>query len=223
MLSVKQVSKEYGPAGPSRVVALQEMSLDVGLGEFLAVMGPSGSGKSTLLSILGVMNPPSSGSVQIDGIDVYRLSPERQADLRREYIGFVFQQLELLPYLSALENVMLPLAILKMPDKRHRALSVLEQLGLDKQKGQRLPSELSGGEQGRVAIARAIVNDPLIILADEPTGSLDSKNGEQILELLRDLASAGRAVVMVTHNPDSRRLTDRVLEIRDGVCRVENA
>ena len=218
MLSVRNVRKEYGPEGPGRVVALAEVSLEVAGGEFVAVMGPSGSGKSTLLSILGAMNPPTSGMVTIDGIDLYGLSQERQADLRREYIGFVFQQLELLPYLTALENVMLPLAILKMPDKRAKALRALEQLGLDPQKAGRLPSELSGGEQGRVAIARAIVNDPPIILADEPTGSLDTENGQVVLELLRQLATAGHAVVMVTHNPESRLLADRVVYIRDGRC-----
>jgi putative ABC transport system ATP-binding protein len=220
MLSVAHVSKEYGPEGPGRVVALAEVSLEVSGGEFVAIMGPSGSGKSTLLSILGAMNPPTSGTVTIDGIDVYRLSQERQADLRREYIGFVFQQLELVPYLTALENVMLPLAILKMPDKRGKALDALERLGVDPKKAGRLPSELSGGEQGRVAIARAIVNDPPILLADEPTGSLDSENGELVLELLRRLASGGHAVVMVTHNPESRRVADRVITIRDGCCRV---
>jgi putative ABC transport system ATP-binding protein len=218
MLSVRNVRKEYGPEGPGKVVALAEVSLEVAGGEFVAVMGPSGSGKSTLLSILGAMNPPTSGTVTIDGIDLYGLSQERQADLRREYIGFVFQQLELLPYLTALENVMLPLAILKMPDKRAKALRALEQLGLDTQKAGRLPSELSGGEQGRVAIARAIVNDPPIILADEPTGSLDTENGQVVLELLRQLATAGHAVVMVTHNPESRLLADRVVYIRDGRC-----
>lgn len=219
MLSVKDVCKEYGPSGPGRVLALKEVSLEVEAGQFVAVMGPSGSGKSTLLSILGVMNPPTSGTVVIDGIDAYQLSQERQADLRREYIGFVFQQLELLPYLTALENVMLPLAVLKMSAKREKALDVLAQLDLDPKKARRLPAELSGGEQGRVAIARAIVNDPPIILADEPTGSLDTESGRQIMELLRRLAASGRAVVMVTHNPDSRALVDRVLEIRDGQCR----
>ena len=220
MLSVTRVSKEYGPAGPGRVTALAEVSLEIRGGEFVAIMGPSGSGKSTLLSILGAMNPPTTGTVTVDGIDVYGLSQERQADLRREYIGFVFQQLELLPYLTALENVMLPLAILKMPDKRGKAMRALEKLGLDTKKADRLPSELSGGEQGRVAIARAIVNDPPIILADEPTGSLDTENGQVVLELLRQLAAAGHAVVMVTHNPESRLLADRVISIRDGRCGV---
>jgi putative ABC transport system ATP-binding protein len=220
MLSVERVTKEYGPAGAGRVVALKEVSLDISAGEFVAVMGPSGSGKSTLLSILGVMNPPTGGKVTIDGIDAYQLSQERQADLRREYIGFVFQQLELLPYLTALENVMLPLAILKIPNKREQALAALEQVGLDEKKALRLPTELSGGEQGRVAIARAMVNEPLIILADEPTGSLDTESGRQILELLRQVAAAGRAVIMVTHNPECRQVVDRVVEICDGQCRV---
>lgn len=218
MLSVTRVSKEYGREGPGRVVALADVSLEVCGGEFVAVMGPSGSGKSTLLSILGAMNPPTTGIVTIDGIDVYALSQERQADLRREYIGFVFQRLELLPYLTALENVMLPLVTIKMPGKRAKAVEVLERLGVDAAKAARLPAELSGGEQGRVAIARAIVNDPPLILADEPTGSLDTENGRLVLELLRQLAAAGHAVVMVTHNPDSRLLADRVLLIRDGRC-----
>lgn len=220
MLSVSQVSKEYGPAGPGRVIALAEVSLEVEGGDFVAIMGPSGSGKSTLLSILGAMNPPTTGTVTIDGINVYGLSQERQADLRREYIGFVFQQFELLPYLTALENVMLPLAILKMPDKKGKALRALQQLGIDAKKAARLPSELSGGEQGRVAIARAIVNDPPIILADEPTGSLDTESGGHVFELLRQLAATGHAVVMVTHNPESRLMADRVINIRDGRCGV---
>ena len=181
LLSATQISREYGSEGDARVVALSPVNLSVSEGEFTAIMGPSGSGKSTLLSILGVMNPPTAGHLAIDGIDAYKLSQERQADLRREYIGFVFQQLELLPYLTALENVMLPLAILKMSGKREQALAALERVGLDRQKGARLPAELSGGEQGRVAIARAVVNNPPLILADEPTGSLDSANGMQIM------------------------------------------
>lgn len=215
-MSMVHVCKEYGPAGPGRVVALADVTLEIGTGEFVALMGPSGSGKSTLLSILGAMNPPTQGTVTIDGIDVYKLSVERQADLRREYIGFVFQHLELLPYLTALENVMLPLAVLKWPDKKGKALQALERLGVDAKKAARLPSELSGGEQGRVAIARAVVNDPPIILADEPTGSLDSENGRTVLDLLRGLAAAGHAVVMATHNPESRLVADRVINIRDG-------
>ncbi len=215
VVCVQEVSKYYG-AGQSRVTALEQVSFEIGRGEYTAIMGPSGSGKTTLLSILGAMNPPTSGRLLVDGIDVYSLRQERQADLRREYIGFVFQQLELIPYLTALENVMLPLAILNEPGKRHRALETLDRVGLDEHKAKRLPCELSGGEQGRVAIARAIVNDPPIVLADEPVGSLDQATGRQILSLLRDLADHGRAVIMVTHNPDSTHDVDRVVHIRDG-------
>jgi putative ABC transport system ATP-binding protein len=220
ILLADQISREYGSAGDGRVLALSPVSLAFSQGEFTAIMGPSGSGKSTLLSILGVMNPPTTGTVSIDGIDAYGLRVERQADLRREYIGFVFQQLELVPYLTALENVMLPLAILKTSDKRQQALAALERVGLDARKGARLPTELSGGEQGRVAIARAVVNDPLLVMADEPTGSLDTANGKQVLAVLRELAGAGHAVIMVTHNPESADVVDRVVEIRDGCCQV---
>ena len=221
LMHAEAVSREYGAGGDGRVSALNPVSLAFSQGEFTAVMGPSGSGKSTLLSILGVMNPPSTGRVTIDDIDAYSLSQERQADLRREYIGFIFQQLELVPYLSALENVMLPLAILKQPGKREQALAALQRVGLDARKGRRLPTELSGGEQGRVAIARAVVNDPPLILADEPTGSLDTASGKQILGLLRDLADGGHAVIMVTHNEESAGMVDRIIEIRDGTCQMK--
>jgi putative ABC transport system ATP-binding protein len=215
VVCVEEVSRHYGK-GETRVVALDRVSVDIERGEYTAIMGPSGSGKTTLLSILGSMNPPTSGRLLVDDIDVYALSQERQADLRREFIGFVFQQLELIPYLSALENVMLPLAILKEPGKRERALEALCRVGLDERKARRLPSELSGGEQGRVAIARAVVNDPPIVLADEPVGSLDQTTGRQILALLRELADNGHAVIMVTHNPESMADVDRVIQIRDG-------
>lgn len=215
LIEIDRVRREYG-SEDALVVAIDEVSMTVEAGEYAAIMGPSGSGKTTLLSILGAMNPPSAGTLRIDGIDVYALSQERQADLRREYIGFVFQQLELVPYLTALENVMLPLAILKEKGKRERALEALERVGLDERKARRLPSELSGGEQGRVAIARAVVNDPPIILADEPVGSLDTTTGRQILDQLRRLADLGHAVIMVTHNPESTQEVDRVIQILDG-------
>jgi putative ABC transport system ATP-binding protein len=215
LIQVDRVRKEYG-SPEARVVALHEVSLEIAAGEYVAIMGPSGSGKTTLLSILGAMNPPTSGALSVDGIDVYSLSQERQADLRREYIGFVFQQLELVPYLSAVENVMLPLAILRDGSKRERAMEALGRVGLDERKSRRLPSELSGGEQGRIAIARAIVNDPPIVLADEPVGSLDTATGRQILDQLRVLAESGHSVIMVTHNPESTRDVHRVIEILDG-------
>lgn len=222
LIEVHGVGKIYGDTEASRVVALDEVDLAVDAGEYVAIMGASGSGKTTLLSILGAMNPPTRGRLLIDGIDVYALSQERQADLRREYLGFVFQQLELVPYLSAVENVMLPLAILKERGKRERALRALESVGLDGRKAGRLPSELSGGEQGRAAIARAVVNDPPIIMADEPVGSLDTTTGEQILRLLRGLADEGRTVLMVTHNPESILDADRLIRLKDG-CVVEDS
>lgn len=216
LVMVDEISKIYGSREDTRVTALEAVSLSIDRGEYVAIMGPSGSGKSTLLSILGAMNPPSTGRLLVDGIDVYALSQERQADLRREFIGFVFQRLELIPYLTALENVMLPLAITQDRDKSGRALDALIRVGLDEKKAKRLPSDLSGGEQGRVAIARAIVNDPPLLLADEPIGSLDTATGRQILDLLRELAERGHAVVMVTHNPESTQEVDRVIQIRDG-------
>jgi len=178
-------------------------------------MGPSGSGKSTLLTILGAMNPPSSGKLVIDDIDVYSLSQEKRADFRREYLGFVFQQLQLIPYLTALENVMLPLVVTSQKDKKELAASTLERLGLSG-KLNRLPSELSGGEQSRVAIARAIVNSPPIILADEPIGSLDSKTGEEVLSVFKQLHDEGQTIIMVTHNPDSVKDANRLIQLKDG-------
>ncbi len=214
LLELKNVSKCYG-AGENQVTALDTVDLTIDAGAYVAVMGPSGSGKSTLLSILGAMNPPTTGKMFVDDIDVYELSSERQADFRREYLGFVFQQLQLIPYLSALENVMLPLVVTDIPDKRQRAVAAVERVGLTG-KFDRLPSQLSGGEQGRVAIARAVVNEPPLLLADEPTGSLDSETTQEILTLFSELHSDGQTIVMVTHNPDTITATDRLINIEDG-------
>lgn len=216
MIQFDNVTKTYnGTILP--VHALQDVDLRIEEGEFVAVMGPSGSGKSTLLTVLGAMNPPSEGRLTIDGIDVYALSVERQADFRREYVGFVFQQLQLLPYLTALENVLLALTIAKMPrsEKLSRARAALDRVGLSG-KGDRLPSQLSGGEQGRVAVARAVVLEPPLLLADEPTGSLDSTTGRQVLELLRELNSTGQTVVMVTHDLQAAGYASRTVRILDG-------
>jgi|MTBAKSStandDraft_2_1061841.scaffolds.fasta_scaffold11632_2 putative ABC transport system ATP-binding protein len=216
MIEFENVSKTYnGKSMP--VHALLGVNLQIVEGEFAAVMGPSGSGKSTLLTVLGAMNPPTGGRLTIDGIDVYNLSVERQADFRREYVGFVFQQLQLLPYLTALENVLLALTIVRMPraEKMSRARAVLVQVGLA-DKADRLPSQLSGGEQGRVAVARAIVLEPPLLLADEPTGSLDRATGTQVLELLRNLNNSGQTVVMVTHDPFAARYANRIVNILDG-------
>ena len=216
MLRLDRVTKTYnGSSVP--VHALRDLSLHIEEGEFVAVMGPSGSGKSTLLTVLGAMNPPSQGTVTIDGIDVYNLTTERQADFRHEYIGFVFQQLQILPYLTALENVLLSLTIAKSSskEKQERARVALARVGLEG-KEDRLPYQLSGGEQGRVAVARAIVNQPPLLLADEPTGSLDQATGGQVLELLRELNGEGQTVIMVTHDLQAARSAARTVHILDG-------
>jgi len=215
---LKDVSKAYGADGSGALTrVLKGVSLEVSEGEFVALMGPSGSGKSTLLTVLGAMNRPTTGQLIVDGIDVYALSEERRADFRREYLGFVFQQHHLMPFLNALENASLPLAILPSSarEKRERALSALAKVGLA-DKAARLPSQLSGGEQGRLAIARAIVNAPPLLLADEPTGTLDTRTGDEIMRVFRDLNAAGQTVFMVTHNPSNAALSHRVLHIVDG-------
>jgi len=217
LINVCKVTKTYR-GGDGVVEALTNVNLQIAEGEFLALMGPSGSGKSTLLSILGGLNPPTSGKLIIDDIDVYSLDPERLADFRHEYVGFVFQQYQLIPYLTALENVMLPLAITSRPGKEQRemAQTVLDKVGLGT-KSLRLPNQLSGGEQNRVAIARAIVNEPAIIFADEPTGSLDSKTATELLKLFQTLNQDGLTIIMVTHNKENLEWVSRTVYIRDGV------
>lgn len=199
------------------VHALREVDLEVREGEFLALTGASGSGKSTLLGVLGGITPPDHGVVEIDGIDVYSLGTERLADFRREFVGFVFQQFHLVPYLTAAENVMLPLCASRRPvgERRERAAEVLRRVGLAG-KLRRLPSQLSGGEQQRVAIARALVNEPPLLLTDEPTGNLDTRTGEEIFALFRELNGAGETIVMVTHDPGLASRADRVVRMRDG-------
>jgi len=216
MIELQNISKIYnGQSMP--VHALRDVNVHVAEGEFVAVMGPSGSGKSTLLTVLGAMNPPSQGRLTIDGIEVYSLPTERQADFRHEYLGFVFQQLQLMPYLTAMENVLLTLTIARLPksEKTNRARQALAQVGLAG-KEDRLPYQLSGGEQGRVAVARAIVNQPPLLLADEPTGNLDQATGTQVLELLRDLNRAGQTVIMVTHDAQAAAYAGRRIHLLDG-------
>jgi putative ABC transport system ATP-binding protein len=180
-------------------------------------MGPSGSGKSTFLSLIGGLCRPTAGTIRVDGIDIFRLPVEQLADFRREYLGFVFQSFNLVSYLTALENAMLPLVVKKLTtaEKRERAYQVLERVGLQARAGH-LPGELSGGEQERVAIARALVNRPPLILADEPTGSLDTTTAASIMELFAELNREGQTIVMVTHNPETRENFHRTLLLRDG-------
>jgi len=205
------------------VEALKGVDLRVEEGSFVGVMGPSGSGKSTFLSILGGLCHPTAGEVRIDGIDLYALGAEKLADFRREYLGFVFQSFNLIPYLTALENVMLPLAVKKMPvaAKRERAREVLARVGLAA-RSTHLPSQLSGGEQERVAIARALVNAPPLILADEPTGSLDTATSGEIMALLTELNGEGQTILMVTHNPENRLWFQRVVTLRDGLVAADD-
>ena len=216
-IQAQRISKQYGK-GDAAVSALKEVSFTIDKGEFVAVMGESGSGKSTLLSILGTLNSPTSGKLMVDDVDVYALGKDARADFRRESIGFVFQNFNLIPYLTLTENVMLPLATVtgKSAKKRTMAFEALKRVGLS-EKGGRLPSQISGGEQERVAIARAIVGRPPIILADEPTGNLDSKTGKEIMGIVNTLNGEGMTIVMVTHNPDYAAYANRVLRVADGV------
>jgi putative ABC transport system ATP-binding protein len=217
LLSVEGVTKRYNSKS-TEFLALKGIDIDVFQGEFVAITGESGSGKSTLLSILGGIAPPSDGRIIVDGIDVYALSIEQQADFRREYIGFVFQQFHLMPYLSALENVMLPLTITghSNAEMNEMALNSLDRVGLS-DKAVNLPSELSGGQQQRVAVARALVNAPPIILADEPTGNLDTKTGEDVFRLFSELNEAGETVILVTHNQALAKRTERIIKLTDGL------
>ncbi len=215
-IKAHDIVKHYG-TGDATVAAVSGMSLEIAEGEFAAIMGESGSGKSTLLSVLGALNTPTSGSYLVDGIDVYGLGQEKRADFRREFLGFIFQSFHLVPYLTLAENVMLPLAVVdkSSKEKRRMADEALKRVGLNG-KADRLPSQISGGEQERVAIARAIVNEPPILLADEPTGNLDSKTTRDIMNLLKQLNAEGMTIIMVTHNPDCAREAERTFRISDG-------
>lgn len=217
-IDIKNLSKVYRGAGSHEVAALKGLDLEVEEGTFLGIMGQSGSGKSTLLSMLGGLCHPTEGVIRVDGIDLYALGTERLADFRREYIGFVFQSFNLVPYLTALENIMLPLAVKAMPkaDKRRQASDVLARVGLG-DRGGHLPSQLSGGEQERVAIARALVNHPPLLLADEPTGSLDTATSAATMAILKELNDQGQTIVMVTHNVENQAFFDRTLVLRDGL------
>jgi len=216
LIKIHNLLKIYG-GGEEEVLALVDLNLNIERGEFISVTGPSGSGKSTLLTILGGLNHPTKGEVVVDEIPIYQLPIEKLADFRREYLGFIFQSFQLIPYLTVIENVMLPLAITEKSNREQLKMAeeILEKMRL-KGKGKRLPDQLSGGEQERVAIARALVNSPPILLADEPTGNLDSKTGKEIMELFKSLNEEGQTVVMVTHNPENVTYSSRSIHLRDG-------
>ncbi|MEB3265659.1 MAG: ABC transporter ATP-binding protein [Cyanobacteriota bacterium] len=210
------VSKVYG-IGDTEVRALHDLCLRVNRGDYLAVMGASGSGKSTAMNILGCLDRPSDGSYRLNGIPVEQLDDDALADLRNRDLGFVFQQFHLLPQLTALENVMLPMTYARVPvgERRTRAMEALARVGLEQRLGNR-PNQLSGGQQQRVAIARAIINQPALLLADEPTGALDSRTTAEVLEIFDELHRQGITLVMVTHEDDVAARAQQVVTFRDG-------
>ena len=215
-MEIRGIGKKY-QNGNKIVNAITDMNFNIDEGEFITIMGESGSGKSTLLSVLGGLNHPATGQLLIDSMDIYRLLAEQRADFRSEYIGFIFQSFQLIPYLTVLENVELPMAVtgINKVKQRDMAMDVLNVVGLE-HKVHRLPDQLSGGEQERVAIARAIVNTPPLILADEPTGNLDSGTAGEIMDLLKSLNKKGHTIVMVTHNQNMSRYSCRTIRIADG-------
>jgi len=208
--------KKYGD-GETAVSAVDDISFQIQEREFVGIMGESGAGKSTLLGMMGAMNAPTSGRLIVDDIDVYGLNQEQRADFRREFLGFVFQSFHLVPYLTVIENVMLPLTVVKTKKKKKRSMAEdsLAQVGL-LGKAHRLPSQISGGEKERVAIARAIVNEPPVLLADEPTGNLDTKTSQEIMQLLRRLNGEGMTIIMVTHSPECAGYAQRIMQVTDG-------
>ncbi len=214
LIRLESISKLYG-SGDAQVAALRSFSLRVDHGELLAVMGPSGSGKSTLMNILGCLDTPTSGHYWFAGQDVSRLTETELAHVRNRRIGFVFQQFQLLPKLSAWRNVELPLLYRNATDRRRLAIHALETVGLGNRIEHR-PTQLSGGQQQRVAIARALVTDPDLILADEPTGNLDTAASQEVLSTLRELNQQGRTIIVITHDPEVAPIARRTVHLRDG-------
>lgn len=216
--NVRKIYKNNG----IQTLALDGVNLKIRRGEFVAIVGPSGSGKSTMLNLLGALDRPTEGRVIIDGVDISKLDDNKRAEVRNRKIGFVFQSYNLINRLTALKNVELPLSLRNIPEPNRKmlALNMLREVGLDS-KAHKKPTQLSGGEQQRVAIARALVTEPSIILADEPTGNLDSKSGAVVVNILKQLARKGNTVIVVTHNMEVARETDRIIYIRDGKIEKE--
>lgn len=216
VIELKDLSKIYG-FGESSVVALDSVDLVIEKGEFVAIMGPSGSGKSTLMNLIGLLDRASHGTYKLDTRDVSRLSARKRAKVRRDNVGFIFQSFNLIPNLTVLENVALPLAYkgMTLVKRMKKASEVLERVGL-KNREYYFPKQLSGGQSQRTAVARALVNWPSIVLADEPTGNLDSATSHQIMELLKEIHEGGNTILMVTHNPELTRYANRVIYMKDG-------
>jgi len=217
LIKLENVWKIY-QLGKVELTVLKEMNLEINRGSFVSIIGPSGSGKSTLLNIIGCLDIPTKGKIFLDGQDIQKLSEDELAKIRGKKIGFVFQQFNLLPNLTAIENVVLPMVFQKIPEEKRfgRAKKLLEMVGL----GERIfhkPAELSGGEQQRVAIARALANNPEMLITDEPTGNLDSKSGEMIMEILKELYQKGeRTIIVVTHDPQIASFSKEIVHIKDG-------
>ena len=221
MISIKNLNKVY-KTGSVEVHALKNINLEIKHGEFIAIMGHSGSGKSTLMNILGCLDRPTSGEYLLDGIDIKDQSQDELSLIRNKKIGFVFQAFNLIPRINVLKNVELPMiyAKTKVSRRKQRAVELLEKVGLG-ERTDHLPNELSGGQKQRVAIARALANNPPIILADEPTGNLDTQSSEEIMEIFRELNREGSSVILVTHEPDIAEYADRVILFKDG-CIIED-
>ena len=218
MIELVDVRKSYWMGSGDNAVevrALDGVSLTIGEGEFVAIMGPSGSGKSTMMNTLGCLDVPTDGSYKLDGVDVGTLDDNALAEIRNRKIGFIFQSFNLIPRTSALRNVELPMVYAGVKNRRDRALEALDRVGLA-QRAEHQPNELSGGQQQRVAVARAIVTDPLMILADEPTGNLDSHSTVEVMKLLTELNEAGRTIVVITHEDEVAEFAHRVIRLRDG-------
>ena len=223
VFELKNIYKDY-LQGKEAVPVLKDISLDVSEGEYVAIMGPSGSGKSTLMNIIGCLDKQTKGSFIFDGSDIMQANDKKLSEIRNKKIGFVFQNFNLLPRQSALENVELPLlyAGVGKKERRQRAKAALEKVGLAERMFFK-PTQLSGGQKQRVAIARAIVTNPKLLLADEPTGALDTKSGNQVMELFKELNDDGVTIVMITHEPDIARCAKRIMYIRDGELHGERA
>ena len=221
MISLKNIKKSF-MLGKEKVNALDDISLEINKGDFIAIIGPSGSGKSTLMNILGLLDVPDSGEYLFDGKEVNKLSDNELAEIRNKKIGFVFQNFNLLPKMNAIENIQVPLFYRGMTDKesKHKAYEVLERVGL-KGREHHLPSQLSGGQQQRVAIARAIGGEPEIILADEPTGALDSKTSEEVMEQLKQLNENGQTIILITHDINVAKKAKKIIKILDGKLFLE--
>jgi putative ABC transport system ATP-binding protein len=217
MIRMKEIRKVYG-SGTAEVAALKSINLDIRRNEFLGLIGPSGSGKSTLMNIIGCLDVPTSGEYYFEGHEVARMNSNRLAEIRNEKIGFVFQSFNLLPYATAFENVEIPMLFkgIRTRERRSRAMELLETVGL-KGREHHKPTELSGGEMQRVAVARALANKPRLILADEPTGNLDSKTGDEIMDLFGSLWRQGHTLVVITHNPNISSHAGRILQLKDGL------